>query len=302
MQKIKIRLPATLTDFTPAYQSLGLAISLYNHVEILRRNDEQVTVETDGEGAGHYALGSRHPVVLGMKQIYQQQDRALSGITIRVQNEIPIDCGLGAEDASMVAGMIGAYNLLSKDFSRAELIDVVAQNSMRPDAAMASMLGGLCATARLNDEVVYRSLPLTSCRVILAVPEIKDYERPTLPESINTSRMIQQTQRIPLILDAFRDANLELLSKLLDDKLLDEPIQTEIKGYAHIVKAAKQAGAYGVTTSGGGPAMIFFAEKTHDEVAAAIKTAFDSMNTSALIRVLPLDTQGIVTSIMQSSS
>ncbi|MDQ7035448.1 MAG: hypothetical protein Q9P01_11600 [Anaerolineae bacterium] len=79
MQKIKIRLAATLTDFSPGLRSLGLAISLYTHVEMIPRDDDQLIVETEGKGAGYYALGLRHPVVLGMIRVFQRLERTLLG-------------------------------------------------------------------------------------------------------------------------------------------------------------------------------------------------------------------------------
>ena len=112
MQKIKIRLPATLTDFSPGLRSLGLAISLYTQVELIPRHDDKLIVESEGDGAGHYTLSLQHPVVLGMIRVFQRLECAPLGITIRVQNAIPLNSGLGAEDALMAAGVVGASNLL----------------------------------------------------------------------------------------------------------------------------------------------------------------------------------------------
>jgi homoserine kinase len=300
VQKIKMRLPATLTDFSPGLRSLGLAISLYTHVEIIPRDDDQLIVETEGEGAGYYALGLRHPVVLGMIRIFQLLERAPIGITVRVQNTIPMNSGLGVEDAFLVAGVVGASNLLGGVLPRSDLIDMVAQISPRPDAAIASMLGGFNAVARLTDGVIYRSLPLTSFKIVLAIPQIADYKQPIFPKTVPIGATLYNTQRIPLILEALCEGNLRLLASVLDDKLMAETVQQCISGYAHIVEMAKAAGAFGVTTSGGGPAMIFLAQKHHAEIAESVKTAFANIGTPALVRILPLDTQGIVISMMQT--
>ncbi|MDQ7025367.1 MAG: hypothetical protein Q9P44_07385 [Anaerolineae bacterium] len=302
MQKIKIRLPATLTDFSPGLRSLGLAISLYTHVEMIPRDDDQLIVETEGKGAGYYALGLRHPVVLGMIRVFQRLERTLLGITVRVQNTIPLNSGLGAEDAFMVAGIVGASNLLGGVLSRDTLIDMVAQNSPRPDAAIASILGGLTAVARLTDGVIYRSLPLESFKIILAIPKQANYQQPPLPKGVSIGAALYDTQRIPIVLEALREGNLALLAQVLDDKLIAEAIQERISGYAHVVEMARLAGAFAVTTSGGGPAMIFLAENQHDDIAEVIETAFANIDTPATVHVLPLDTQGIVISMMQTQA
>jgi hypothetical protein len=48
--------------------------------------------------------------------------------------------------------------------------------------------------------------------------------------------------------------------------------------------------------------MVFFAHEHHDRVAEVIETAFNNIDPPATVRVLPLDTQGIVMSIMQTST
>lgn len=302
MQKIKIRLPATLTDFSPGLRSLGLAISLYTQVELIPRDDDKLIVETEGEGAGHYALSLRHPVVLGMIRMFQRLECAPSGITVRVQNAIPLNSGLGAEAAFMAAGVVGASNLLGGAMSRNDLTDMVAQVSPRPDAAVTSMLGGLTSSARLSDRVIYNSLPVKSFKIVLAVPLQDDYQPPLYTRAVPVGAALSNMQRIPTVLEALRDGNLRLLAQVLDDKLIAEAIQQRISGFAHVAEMARLAGALGITTSGGGPAMVFFAQKHHDEIAEAVETAFANIGTPALVRVLPLDTQGIVMSMTRTPS
>ena len=302
MQKIKIRLPATLTDFSPGLRSLGLAISLYTQVEITPRDDDKLIVETEGEGAGDYALSLRHPVVLGMIRMFQRLECAPLGVTVRVQNAIPLNSGLGAEDAFMAAGVVGASNLLGGALSRNDLVDMVAQVSPRPDATITSMLGGLSASARLSDRVIYSSLPVKSFKIVLAIPLQDNYQPPLYPKAVPIGAALHNMQRIPMTLEALRDGNLHLLAQVLDDKLRAEAIQQRISGYAHVVEMSRLAGALGVTTSGGGPAMIFLAQKQHEEIAEAVETAFTNIGTPALVRVLPLDTQGIVMSMTRTQS
>lgn len=302
MQKIKIRLPATITDFGPGLRSLGLALSLYTQVELIPRADDKIIVETEGEGAGYYVLGLHHPVVLGMIRVFQNLERAPLGITLRVKNEIPLNCGLGVEDAFMAAGVVGASNLLDGSLNRDDLVERVAQVSSRPDSAIASMLGGFTAVARLPDNVIYRALPLTSFKVILVIPEIENYKKPLLPKAVPVDTMLSDSQKIPIIMEALSAGNLKVLAQVLDDKLITEAIQQQITGYAHVVEMAYQAGAVGVTSSGGGPAMIFFVEKNHKEVVTALETAFENIEVSAMIQILPLDTQGIIISMLQSQS
>jgi homoserine kinase len=301
VQKIKIRLPATLTDFGIAMGNLGLALSLYTNIEISPRNDDKLVVEPSGEGSGEFAVGLRHPIVLGMVRVFQQLERAPLGVNIRVHNDIPLNSGLGAEVAFMVAGVLGANNLMGSLYNRNELIQLSARLSKRPHNAISAMLGGL-TTHIMNDDgtLTYKTLPLTAFKVILAIPRQENYLRPSLSESVPSANALYNMQKLPMFLQALKDGDLTLLTKLLDDRLLSPQIARLITGYNHVAEVARLAGALGVTTSGGGTAMLIIAQKGHDRIAEAIENAFRNLEIPAKVLVLPLDTQGVVISMMQS--
>ncbi len=302
MQKIKIRLPATLTDFGPTYHNLGLAISLYAHVEIAPREDDRLIVDTEGQGAGQYALGLRHPVVLGMMRFFQRIEEAPLGITVRVRNEIPLNSGLGAEVAFVTAGIIGANNLMNNRYTREELVELAAEISDEPVSAITAILGGLTTYVRKDDVLHYCSLPLTSFKVIVAVPRIEGYKVPILAETLPQNRVLDSLSRLPLLQEALRLGDVGMLAELVDANLLRDAIQQRLSGYRHVAEVARLAGTAAVTTSGGGPAMIFLTERNHDRIAEVIETAFGNLDIPAEVFVVPLDTQGIVISMMQTRS
>lgn len=302
MQKIKIRLPATLTDFGPVYHNMGLAVGLYTHVEIAPREDARLIVDTEGRGAGQYALGLRHPVVLGMMRFFQRIERAPVGITVRVKNEIPLNSGLGAEVAFITAGVIGANNLMGNIYNRTELVELAADISGEPASAITAILGGLTTYVRKEELLHYCSLPLTSFKLLIAVPQVEGYQQPKLEDNLPRSRVLESLSRIPLLQEALRLGDIRLLSELVDVNLLRESIQQRISGFRHVAEVARLAGTLAVTTSGGGPAMIFLTEERHDRIAEVIETAFGNLDIPAEVFVVPLDTQGIVISMMQTRS
>lgn len=302
MQKIKIRLPATLTNFGVALENLGLALSLYTQVEFSPREDSQLIVETFGEGAGEYALGLRHPVVLGMARFFQLEERAPQGVHIRVQNDIPLRSGLGAETAFMLAGVIGGNNLLGSRYGRDELIQVAIQMTQRPYNILSAMLGGLtCHMMQADALPAYRSLPLAAFKVIVAMPQFERYSAPLKPEKLDYGDYLYNAQRLPLLLEALKHGDVALLASTFQERLFAPQFAQQISGFAHVAEVARLAGALGVTTSGMGPAMIFLAHKAHDRIAEAIETAFRNLEIKGRVVVAPLDTQGVVISMMQSS-
>jgi homoserine kinase len=301
MQKIKIRLPATMTDFGVGIGHFGLAIGLYTQVEISPREDERLVVEPYGEGAGDYALALRHPVMLAMMRLFQREERAPLGITLKIQNDIPLNVGLGAEVAFTVAGVLGANNLLGNLYRREELVRFACDISQRPANAITAMLGGLTCYSHADDGLRYQNLDLTAFKVILAIPKLENYAPPPYPASAPMPAILHTLSRLPFFLRAFKQGDPRLLAEVIDDPLYANTVSRGISGFAHVSEVARLAGALGVMTSGGGTAMVFLAHRAHDRIAEVVESAFNNLDIRARVQVVPLDTQGVVISMMQSS-
>lgn len=300
MQKIKIRLPATLTNFGPSLDNLGLAVGLYTHVELSPRNDDQLIVETEGEGAGYYALGLQHPVVMGISRFFQHLETTQLGIHIKINNEIPINCGLGAETAMMVAGIIGANNLLGNIYNRHQLIPIAARLSPHQDGAIASFIGGLATSIQVDNQVLFRALPILPFRLILAIPDIKKFNVADSPDLIAINDMKANLRRSSMLQQAFAEGDQKLLAQTLNDPIDQPLVQSGISGFAHIAEVARLAGAVGVTTTGRGSAMVFFADDNLPHIIETIEKAFQDLDIIGKVLSVPVDTQGVVISVMQS--
>jgi homoserine kinase len=302
MRKVRITLPASLTNLGPGTSTLGLALGLHTTVEISERADNQLIVDTEGEGSGRYSTGLRHPVTLALIRIFQKLERAPVGIHIKINNQIPLDSGLGAESAFLAAGVIGANNLLGGAYTREHLLEIAAQISKKPDSVIASLLGGLTTGLLDGDQLVYKTLPVKSLRVVVALPELDDYpSRSLAPERVPLADALYNLQRVPLLIEALRTGDMKLIGKVLDDRL-NAPFYTpRIFGYKQATEIARRAGALAVTLSGDGPALVAFAEVNHSPIAEAMVAAFESVGVKARSWVLPIDTQGVVISVVQSA-
>lgn len=299
LQKIKIRLPATVTNLGPSISGLGLALSLYTTVEISGRNDHEFVVELEGEGADTFQHVLRHPVVIAMARFFQQLERTRLGIHIKVQNQIPLNSGLGAETALTVAGILGANYLMDTRYNRDELL-AIAAHIARPDSVVAALLGGLSAGILEDDNLIYHTLPVQSFQMIVVVPKLEKYSVPTLPEQISRRDALDNLSHIPLLVEALRLGDLRLLAKMLNDRLLKPRITQRITGYGHVTEIARTAGAFAVTVCGPGPALMALAESRHQRIADDMVLAFKSAGVEARSWILPIDTQGVVISAVQS--
>ncbi|HEX2621533.1 MAG TPA: hypothetical protein VHL11_15350, partial [Phototrophicaceae bacterium] len=251
-----------------------------------------------GEGAGRYAIGLRHPVVLALARVFQRQERAPLGMTIKVDNQIPLSSGLGAETAFLVAGVIGGNNLMGNVYTRDLALEIAAQIS-RPDSAVSAMLGGLSTSILEGEKLRYRSLSVTPFKVVIVLPELEKYARPTAPERIPYTGAAHNLSRLPLFIEALREGDFDLLALTIQDYLQAPRLIPQLTGYAPAVEVAKRAGAAAVTIAGDGPALLAFGdEKRLDEIANVMVAAFKAVDVKARSWVIPIDTQGVILSVM----
>jgi homoserine kinase len=300
MYKVKITLPASITNLGPGLGSLGLAVGLYTTVEISRRGDDQLIVDTEGEATGGYGMGLRHPVALAMIRIFQRQERAVLGLNIKVHNQIPINSGMGAEAAFWVAGVIAANNILGTPYGRTDILSIAGQISGLTSQTITSILGGLTASFLSTDGLIYRALPALPLTLVIVLPELEHYRDEVAkvkPERVPLDDALFNLNRVPLLVEALRMGDLTLIGQLMDDRLHIPYLKSHIKSYDYVVEAAQRAGALAVSLSGDGPAIVAFAPANHKQIAADMELAFQQSGVRTRSWIVPIDTQGVVISI-----
>ncbi|MBK8026405.1 MAG: homoserine kinase [Chloroflexi bacterium] len=304
MRRVTVSLPATVTNLGPGLNSLGLALGLRLRVEFSDRSDEKLVVETSGEGAGRYAIGLRHPVLLGMIRVFQAHERAPLGLTIHIDNQIPLASGLGSEAAFLLAGVIGANNLLGSPLKREALLRFAVGVSRRPDHSVTAFFGGLTASQYVDEALSYAQLPIQAMQTVVVLPEIADFAvtaRAAIPERVPLGDALSNLAALPLLIDGLRREDHALLRAGLLDALIAPHRSSHIPGFEEVRQAALDLGASGITLCGAGPALIAFAPRDHSSIADAMVHAFSGHGVSARSWVIPIDTQGIVLSAARSA-
>lgn len=141
--EVRVRVPASSANLGPGFDSLGLALGLYDEIEACVAPDG-VGVEVLGEGSGQVPCDDRHLVVRAMRTAWNITGDAPTGLRLRCRNAIPHSRGLGSSAAAAVAGAVAAVVLAGRDveLERDTLLQVTAGMEGHADNAAASLLGG----------------------------------------------------------------------------------------------------------------------------------------------------------------
>ncbi|NMH79427.1 homoserine kinase [Pseudonocardia xinjiangensis] len=141
--EVRIRVPGSSANLGPGFDSLGLALGLYDDVEVSVTTGG-VEVEVEGEGAGQVPCDEAHLVVRAMRTAWNIVGDAPPGIRMRCRNAIPHSRGLGSSAAAAVAGAVAAVVLSGRDLEleRDTVLQVTAGMEGHADNAAASLFGG----------------------------------------------------------------------------------------------------------------------------------------------------------------
>lgn len=297
--KIIVKVPATSANLGPGFDSLGLALDLWNEAEFLPTNDRKISLTIEGEGQNRLPTGASNAIVDAALQVYNLAGKPYHGMQIHCLNRVPLGSGLGSSSAALLTGMLGANAMLGEPFSRDEILKLAIETEGHPDNVAPAMLGGLVASIIHESHVVSLRLTLTNQRTPMHITIVfPDFDFPTkqaraiLPKQIERRDAIYNISRAVIVTEAFRLGDLDMLAEAMTDKL-HQPYRLPLIPGAHAaMDAAKAAGASAVALSGAGPSLIAFSSKPDPAVGEAMKRAFETAGLPARIFQLKMSDHG----------
>ena len=228
---VTARVPASSANIGPGFDSLGIALGLYDEIEVTT-TASGLRIHVDGEGSADVPWGPTHLVVRAIERGLEAAGVWADGLDIHCRNVIPHSRGLGSSASAVVGGLAAANALAAKvdpagALSESQLVQLSSEFEGHPDNASASCLGGAVVswseppnasvTARKYAAVRLEVHP--SIKVVVLVPSERSstsHTRGLLPELVphrdaafNVSRsalaVVALTERPDLLMSATED-------------------------------------------------------------------------------------------------
>lgn len=149
---VRVRVPATSANLGPGFDALGLALTLYDEVDV-RVVRSGLHIDVSGEGAASVADAEEaHLVVRAMRAAFGELGAGQPpGLALRCVNRIPHGRGLGSSAAAIVAGVLAARALIGAGTGPDEALPLANALEGHPDNVAPCLYGGL-TIAWLADE------------------------------------------------------------------------------------------------------------------------------------------------------
>jgi homoserine kinase len=289
---IKITVPATSANLGPGFDSLGLALRLYNHVWM--EEYDGVSIRTaDGTDV---PTGRDNLIYVTAAKLYKLCGRPFPGLRITQINNIPMTRGLGSSSACIVAGLIGANALLGSPLSRDDLLNLAAVFEGHPDNSTPAILGGL-VTAVLDDGRVYCAKVPVSGRLKFAafIPDFElktEVARAALPAQVSHRDASFNVSRAALMTASLFSGRLDNLAVAVEDRL-HQPYRLHfIPGAEDIFALCSRLGACGSFISGAGPTLMAFVNITDLGFSAKAKAELEGSFPGWRLEMLDSDERG----------
>ncbi|MBO0897722.1 homoserine kinase [Arthrobacter sunyaminii] len=157
-QDVTVRVPATSANLGPGFDSLGLAVGLYDTVRVRTSGEPGTTVRIIGEGAGTLPTDDTHLVVRTIRETVESAGFSLPGLQLDAENVIPHGRGLGSSASAIVSGVLAGNALLPRDhrLDAAALLDLCSRLEGHPDNVAPALAGGLAIS--WEEEGIFRSV------------------------------------------------------------------------------------------------------------------------------------------------
>jgi homoserine kinase len=267
---IGVRVPASTSNLGAGFDCLGLALDLWMEVRLM-----------EGEG---------EPVYMGTVAGLDHRSEILAGVLsgsltprhhLEVLSEIPLARGLGSSAAAAVAGFAMRQLLQEKGLERDEVYESAVSLEGHPDNAGAATFGGFVLAAPRPARLAFNK----GLGVALAVPETPidtKTARGILPTDLPRAATIRQASRAAALVLGLMNAEGDLIGYGMDDQIAVPLRKGLIPGYDQAVAAGIEAGAYGVTISGSGSAVVAIsATERASDVAVAMAHALAAQGNPA---------------------
>ena len=289
---ITIRIPATSANLGPGFDSLGLALDLWNETIITLAIE--FSVQVDGEGRERISAGENNLIIRSAQRLAEEAGKRLPPFHLDCVNQIPLSSGLGSSAAAKLTGLLGANALLGKPLSKDEILALATELEGHSDNVAPALLGGLVVSAVENGKVIAHKIHLednqdSPIHITVVLPDFHlstQQARAALPEQVTLKDAVHNISRTVLVTEAFRSGDLDLLGKAMTDTLHQPYRMWLIPGAREAIDAAKEAGATAAAISGAGPSIIAFSSKRDPAIGEAMTRAFEQAGHSA--RTLPL--------------
>lgn len=288
---IKVRVPATSANLGPGFDSLGLALNLYNNFHF-----EEIPSGIEIIGALDSESHRANLVYTSMLKTFDYLGYKFKGIRIKIETNIPVSRGLGSSASCILGGVMGANKIAGSPLSIDQIFNLATHIEGHPDNIAPALFGGLIASIMEDEEIYYNKISVADgLKFIALVPDFtlstKD-ARAVLPRDISYKEAVENVSRVSLLISALSNGRFDLLKHSLKDNLHQPYRGKLIEGFDKVLNEVYQLNALGGYLSGAGPTIMALVDEEDKDFKKAMLNFLKSKEYNWQVMELKIESQG----------
>lgn len=297
-QTVTVQVPASTSNCGAGFDTLSIALSLYNFVRLTRREDCLIRA-TETVDSGTQAM-----VEAAAAGFFDLSGLEAFGFDYEIWGEVPRARGLGSS-STVRAGVVAGLNALcGLTLDEAAMIGLTTRLDNAPDNACAAFAGGFCI-ARTNPDVftfrehVRFDLPesLVFTAVSPAYEVLTDDSRRVLPDALSFDDVVRSVNSLAYFVGVMVSQDYSRLKDAVND-YIHQPYREKLNPFGReSIEAGCHSGAYTGWLSGSGSTVVCLSDTVVAlEVGNAMQAVYAANGVQARAYRLTVDNQGLRTS------
>ena len=254
---IKVRVPATSANMGPGFDSLGIALKLYNDFGFRE-------LEEDGlkfKGMPEEFCNENNIIYQAMKHCFDKAGYKIKGLEIsELTQDVPVSRGLGSSSTCIVGGLVGANEILGKKFSEEELLEMAVEIEGHPDNVAPALLGGMVVAIVDENKTFYDKVDVKKgIKFVSIIPDFRlstKKARGVVPQQISLKDGVYNVSRAALMVACFSSGKYDLIKYACKDAFHQNYRAKLIPGFEEVYNKSYDLGAWGCYLSGAGPTIM----------------------------------------------
>lgn len=254
---IIVRVPATSANMGPGFDSLGIALKLYNDFGFRELEEEGLNFK----GMPEEFCNEKNIIYQAMKYCFDKAGYKIKGLEIReLTQDVPVSRGLGSSSTCIVGGLVGANEILGKKFSEEELLEMAVEIEGHPDNVAPALLGGMVVAIVDENKTYYDKVDVKKgIKFVSIIPNFRlstKKARGVVPQQISLKDGVYNVSRAALMVACFSSGKYDLIKYACKDAFHQNYRAKLIPGFEEVYNKSYELGAWGCYLSGAGPTIM----------------------------------------------
>lgn len=288
---VEIKVPGTSANFGPGFDSLGVALNIYNKFYV-----EEIKEGLYIEGCKEEYRNDKNLFYISMKRVFHKFGYEPKGLRIKIDSDIPESRGLGSSASCIVGGVIAANSLIGGKLSKEDILQISTEIEGHPDNVAPAIFGGMTAVVKDKNKIYHDKIDIDkNINFYALIPNFilstKD-SREVLPNKVDYEDSVFNVGRVALMISSLISGKYENLGVAFEDKLHQPYRKKLIPKFDDIIFKCKKNGALGVFLSGAGPTIMVITSKYREDFLKNMNKELSILNNQWEIKKLVVDYEG----------